>query len=52
MHSFYFLIHFGFKFERGAEDIGRTIFKVCLLGTSHLGNEVEEFLMGHSSCSK
>lgn len=48
MHSFYFLIHFTFKFERGAEDVGRAVFKICLLGTSHLGYEVEEFLMGHT----
>ena len=43
MNAFYFLVHFTFKFEGGAQDVGRAVLKVCLLGTSHLGDQVEEF---------
>jgi len=43
MHSFFFLVHFGFKFEGGAQDVGRAVLKVCLLGSAHLGYQIEEF---------
>lgn len=43
MHSFYFLVNFGFKFERGAEDVRRAVLKVCLLGSAHLSDQKEEF---------
>lgn len=44
MHSFYFLVNFGFKFAGGAQDVGRAIFEISLLGASHLGDQIEELL--------
>ena len=43
MHSFYFLVHFTFQFEGGAQDVGRAVLEVSLLGSAHLGYKVEEF---------
>ena len=43
MHSFYFLVHFVFKFAGSAQDVRRAILEVCLLGASHLGDQEEEF---------
>lgn len=43
MNAFYFLVHFTFQFEGGAKDVGRAVLEVCLLGSAHLGYQVEEF---------
>lgn len=42
MHSFYFLVHFTFQFTGGAQDVGRAVFEISLLGASHLGDQEEE----------
>lgn len=41
-HSFYFLVNFVFKFAGGAQDVGRAVLEICLLGASHFGDQVEE----------
>lgn len=43
MNAFYFFVHFGFKFEGGAQDVGRAVLEIGLLGSAHLGNQIEEF---------
>lgn len=48
MNAIYFLVHFTFQFERGAQDVGRAVLEVGLLGASHLGYQVKKFFMSHN----
>lgn len=43
----YFPVHFVFECSRGAKNFPVFRFEICLLRTSHFGNQVEEFFCIH-----